>query len=89
MIRGKNLKATAFDIAEGYTIVNPIFLKPLDDETLKGLYQELMRVQSEIRGEKFPAHDMQAIRHRNIRLQRTHSASMILRNFAKKRKIIL
>ena len=48
-IRGKSLKATAFDIAEGYIVVNPIFLKSLENESLKGLYQEIARAQIEDR----------------------------------------
>lgn len=89
MIRGKSLKATAHDIADGFTIVNPIFLKPLDAETLKGLYQEIVKAQTEIRGEKFPAHDTQGIRMRNMRLQRMHGAVIVIRNFAKTRKVVI
>ena len=88
-IRGKSLKATAYDVAEGYVVVNPLFLKPLDQESLKGLYQEIMKVQIEIRGEKFPQGDVKAIRWRNTRLQRLNQSLMILRNFARERKIIL
>jgi len=88
-IRGKSLKAITYDIAEGYVVVNPIFLKPLDDDSLKGLYHELMKTQTEIRGDKFPHGDTQAIRWRNTRLQRLYSASMIIKNFARERRIIL
>jgi hypothetical protein len=88
-IRGKSLKAIAFDIAEGYIAVNPIFLKPLDQESLKGIYQEIMKAQIEIRGEKFPQGDTKAIRWRNTRLQRLNSAMMILKNFARERRIII
>lgn len=88
-IRGKSLKAITYDIAEGYVVVNPIFLKPLDDDSLKGLYHELVRTQTEIRGEKFPHGDSPAIRWRNTRLQRLYSASMIIKNFARERRIIL
>lgn len=88
-IRGKSLKAITYDIAEGYVVVNPIFLKPLDDDSLKGLYHELVKTQTEIRGEKFPHGDTRAIRWRNTKLQRLYSASMIIRNFARERRIIL
>jgi hypothetical protein len=88
-IRGKSLKAIAYDVAEGYVIVNPLFLKSLDGESLKGLQQELSRVLITIRGEKFPTGDTQSIRWRNTRLQRLNSAMMILRNFARERRIIL
>lgn len=88
-IRGKSLKAITYDIAEGYVVVNPIFLKPLDDDSLKGLYHELMKTQTGIRGEKFPHCDAQAIRWRNTRLQRLYAALMIIKNFARERRIIL
>jgi hypothetical protein len=88
-VRGKSLKATAFDIAEGYIIVNPLFLKSIENESLRGLYQEIAKAQIEIRGEKFPHGDPQSIRSRNIRLQRLNSALVILRNFARERKIVI
>ena len=88
-IRGKSFKATAFDIAEGYVVVNPLFLKSIESESLKGLYQEIAKAQIEIRGEKFPHGDSRAIRHRNTRLQRLNSALMILKNFARERKILI
>jgi hypothetical protein len=47
----------------------------------------LMKKQAEIRSEKFPSGDMAAIRNRNLRLQRLHSAAMIMKNFARLRKI--
>ena len=88
-IRGKSIKAVSFDIADGYLVVNPIFLKSLDDESLKGLYNEIMKGQSEIRAEKFPHNDTQSIRSRNMRLQRLHQALIIIKNFARERKIII
>ncbi len=88
-IRGKSLKAIAYDIAEGYVVVNPLFLKPLDGESLKGLHQEIMKVQVEIRGERFPQGESKAIRWRNTRLQRLNSAVMILKNFARERRLFL
>ena len=49
-IRGKSLKAMAYDIADGYVTVNPLFLKPLDIDSLTGLYHEIIQVQIAIRG---------------------------------------
>ncbi len=86
-LRGKSLTAVAKDIAEGYMIVNPIFLKPLDAETLKSLYGQIMKVQAEIRGEKFPFNDVAAIRSRNMRLQRLHTTLMVIKNFVKERRM--
>ncbi len=86
-LRGKSLTAIAKDIAEGYVIVNPLFLKPLDAETLKALYGQIIKVQAEIRGEKFPFNDIAAIRSRNMRLQRLHTTLMVIRNFVKERRM--
>jgi hypothetical protein len=86
-LRGKSLNAVSRDIAEGYIIVNPLFLKPLDVESLKGLFEQLKKVQMEVRADKFPFNDVQAIRKRNMRLQRLHSSLMIIRNFVKERRI--
>jgi len=85
-IRGKSIKAISWDIAEGYATVNPIFLKPLEMELIKELYQEIQHIQTEIRGEKFPFNDILAIRKRNMRLQRLNSAQVIIRNYLKERK---
>jgi hypothetical protein len=89
MIRGKSVRSIVWDIAEGYVTVNPLFLKPLDSDVIKQLYKEIQRAQNEIRGEKFPYNDIQAIRYRNMRLQRLNSALMIIRNYLKQRKIII
>jgi len=88
-IRGKSIKAIANDVAEGYVIVNPLFLKSLDVESLKGLHREMMKVQITIRTERFPIGDTQAIRWRNTRLQRLNSAVMILANYSRERRISL
>lgn len=82
-LRGKSLVAVSRDIADGFVIVNPLFLKPLDAETMKGLYQQIMKTQIETRGRKFPFNDIRAIRVRNMRLQRLHTSLMIIKNFAK------
>ena len=86
-IRGKSLKAITRDISEGYVTVNPLFLKPFDAETLKELYQEVMKTQGEIRGERFPHNDVLQIRSRNLRLQRLHVTAMIIKNFARERRV--
>jgi hypothetical protein len=88
-IRGKSIKAIAYDIADGYVVVNPLFLKSIEKESLQGLYHELLRAQIGVRSDKFPHGDPQAIRWRNTKLQRLNSASMILKNFARERRIIL
>ncbi len=89
MIRGKNIKMAVIDIADGYTIVNPILLKPLDDETLKELYVGLQKAMVDIRREKFPFHDSEALRFRNMKLQRLNTSAMVVRAYAKTKRILL
>ena len=88
-VRGKSLKAVIRDVAEGYVAVNPLFLKSFDHETLREFYQEISKVQVEIRSERFPTRDIQAIRGRNLKLQRLFGATMIIRNFARERRVPL
>jgi hypothetical protein len=88
-VRGKSLKALTLDVADGYITVNPIFLKLFEPEQLKEIIREIANAQNDIRGEKFPTNDLFAIRTRNLKLQRLHAASMIIRNFAKERRILL
>ncbi len=87
--RGKSFKAIARDISEGYAAVNPIFLKPFETEDLKGLYAELEKCLSEIRAGKFPHGQIEAIRVRNLRLQRLYGAAMVIRNFARAKRVII
>ncbi len=88
-VRGKSLKAITFDIAEGYVTVNPIFLKSFEIEELVQLYKQIHKSQIEIRGGKFPVNDIPAIRTRNLKLQRLHSSLIIIKNFARERRIPL
>lgn len=87
--QGKNFKAIANEISEGFITANPIFLKPFDESNLKYLYNAIERKQIEIRSEPFPYDDICLIRKRNIRLQRLYSALMVIKNFAREKKIKL
>jgi hypothetical protein len=88
-IRGKSIRAITWDVAEGYVTVNPIFLKALDVDTIKDLYSEVRKTLIDIRGEKFPFNDIQAIRIRNMKLQRLNSAQLIIKNFMRERRILI
>ncbi len=89
VVRGKSIKALIYDIAEGYVTVNPIFLKSFEPIVLRDFYKEISKIQAEIRREKFPTNDIAAIRIRNLKLQRLYSAVMVIKNYAKERKISL
>ncbi len=85
--RGKSFKAIVRDVAEGYAVINPIFLKPFEASAIKTLYHEMLKHQTEVRGEHFPHDDIKAIRWRNLRLQRLNAAAMIIRNYAREKRI--
>ena len=88
-LRGKSIAAVARDIAEGFFTINPLVLKKFDSEGYKALHGHLKKLQTVVRGEKFPQHDAAAIRSRNSRLQRLHGAVAVIEHSAKERKIQL
>ena len=85
--RGKSVQAMVRDIADGYVSVNPIFLKPFGEEGLKTLYQQVHKIQAEIRSTPFPTSDVEMIRQRNLKLQRLHGAAIVTKHFARTRRI--
>lgn len=87
--RTRGFVALVRDIAEGYLTLNPLSLKQFDGQSYKGLHQQIRKMQTEIRGEKFPVHDLDAIRRRNLRLQRLHQALVILEHQARTKHISL
>lgn len=88
-LRGKSLAAVAAEIADGFFLINPLVLKKFEADTCKGLHEQLRKLQTTVRGERFPQNDFKAVRHRNARLQRLHSALVILEKHAKDRRIRL
>ena len=88
-VRGQNSKALTVDVADGYVAINPLFLKSFDTESLKDFYHQIDKTQKELRAERFPTNDIQAIRMRNLKLQRLYSAQVVIQNFARERRIPL
>jgi len=87
--KGKSMKSVAFDVAEGYVAVNPLFLKKFDKDMIKELYENLNRALTATRIEKIELSDQVALRTRNMKLQRLHNAMIILRNTAREKRISL
>jgi hypothetical protein len=87
--RGKSMKSVAFDVAEGYVSVNPLFLKKFDKDMVKDLYENLNRALTATRNEKIDLSNHAALRMRNMKLQRLHNALIILRNIAREKRIPL
>ncbi len=82
----RNFKAITSEIADGYVTVNPLFLKPFNEESLKSLYSMVMRMQTEIRIEPFPYNEIERIRKRSLKLQRLYAALIVIKNIARERK---
>jgi len=87
--RGKSVQAIVRDIADGYVAVNPIFLKSFQPDAVKTLLAQVMKVQAEIRSSPFPTSDATGIRNRNMKLQRLHGATIVIKHFARTRRITL
>ncbi len=87
--KGKSMKAVAFDVAEGYISVNPLFLKKFDKDMVKELFENLNKALTATRNEKVTLSDHVALRTRNLKLQRLHNAMIILRNIAREKRIPL
>lgn len=86
-VQGKSLAAVARDMAEGMIFMTPLLLKNLDEASLRALYHQLRKLQTEVRGTKFPTHDLQGIRTRNLKLQRLHQSLNVLEHSARKLRI--
>ncbi len=88
-LRGKSLSAIAKDVADGFIVFNPLVLKHLDPLAFRELLQQLKRAQITARAAKFPLHDIDGIRKRNMRLQRLHQAINIVEHEARERRLSL
>lgn len=87
--KGKSMKSVAFDVAEGYISVNPLFLKKFDKVMIKDLFDNLNKALTAARNEKVAISDQSAMRMKNMKLQRLHNAMIILRNTAREKRIPL
>ena len=86
-LQGKSLAAVARDIADGMVFMTPLLFKNLDEGGIRALYHQLKKLQTEVRGSKFPSHDIQGIRTRNLKLQRLHQSLNVLEHSARKLRI--
>lgn len=86
---GRSFQMIAKDVEEGYITINPLFLKSFNDTGIKSIFKAITQKQIEVRTEPFPHNDVDKIRNRNIRLQRLHSSLLIIKNYAREKKIQL
>ncbi len=88
-VGGKSMRQVANDVVDGYTTMNPLFLKKFDKELLKDLYEHLNKAMSSVRNIPVQFNDTTAMRQKNMKLQRLHNAIIILRNHAREKRIPL
>jgi hypothetical protein len=88
-VGGKSMRQVANDVIDGYTSINPIFLKKFDRALLKDLFEHLNKAMTGVRN--LPVHfkDTVAMRQKNMKLQRLHNAIIIVRNHAREKRIPL
>jgi hypothetical protein len=89
MAQSRNFKSIVSDITEGFVTINPIYLKAFDAESIKILYEAILQRLNHMRAEPFPYGNVELIRKRNLKLQRAYNAQMLIRNFARERRIKL
>ena len=87
--RGKSLKAIINDVVEGLISVNPLFLKKYDAATIKEMYEGMSKAMTMVRNEKVEFNDAIGLRNRNLKLQRLHNATIIIKNTAREKRIKL
>ncbi len=88
-LNGRSLSAIAKDVADGFVSISPQLLKRFNPENYKELRIFLKKAQNDIRSQSFPTSDTNAIRKRNMRLQRLHQAVTVLEFSAKERRVSL
>ena len=88
-IGGKSMKQVATDVVDGYSTVNPLFLKKFDKDQVKDLFEHLNKAMTGVRNLPVQYHDQVAMRDKNMKLQRLHNAIIIVRNHAREKRIPL
>ena len=82
-------KKMAQDIAEGFFSLSPPMLKQYTPADLKTIQVNLGIVTRELRQEQPLQDDLMAIKARNMKLSRLNQAEVVLRAYAKKKRINL
>jgi hypothetical protein len=84
-----NPKGFARDVTDGFFVFNQATLRRFLPEELKSLYRLLEQVAREIRAEQIPPDQITEIQRKNLRLGRANTALMIIRNHAKRHRLVL
>jgi methyl coenzyme M reductase subunit C len=84
-----NPRQYARDIADGFVVFNKATCRQFAPEELRSLHQLLEQVARVIRAEQVPLEEVPEIQRKNLRLSRTNSALLLLRNHAKRQRLAL
>lgn len=79
----------ARDIGDGFQSLNPASLKKYTPADLKIVHNSLQQVLRDTRGEVPAADDPEAVRKKNLRMQRLNQAIMMLANYCRQHRIPL
>ncbi len=79
----------AVDIGDGFTNVTMATLKKYTPQDLKVISTNLSIVLRELRQLKVPLENIMAIKSKNMKIQRVNNAMMVIRNYCKKKRIII
>ena len=88
-ILGGNPKMLARDISDGFVILNMANIRKYTNQDIHELFQNIMIVQREIRQEQVELKDVEAVKKKQMRLQRLFRAITTITTYAKPRKIPL
>ncbi|BCR06000.1 hypothetical protein DESUT3_30690 [Desulfuromonas versatilis] len=80
-------KKMAQDIADGFLSLSPPMLKPYTAADLKTILANLAMVARELRQEQIPQEDVMALKAKNMKLSRLNQAEVVIRAYAKKKRL--
>ncbi len=79
----------AQDISEGFANVTMATLKKYNPGDLKLISVNLNIVLRELRQMQVPLEDVMAIKKKNMKIQRVNNALSVIRNYCKKKRIVI
>lgn len=79
----------AREIGDGFRSLTPVILKRYTPADLKVINTSLQQVLRETRAEVTPAEDAEAVRKKNLRLQRLNQAVLSLTNYCRQNRVAL
>jgi hypothetical protein len=79
----------ARDVADGFVVFNKATCRRFTPEEARSLHRFLELVAREIRAGQVPLEEVAEIQRKNLRLSRANSALVLLRNHAKRHRLVL